>query len=385
MKQTEYFGEDSLEQLIHIAQKHKAKKVLVVTGKKSFLLSGAKAYLSNLFEDIKVVRFSDFEVNPQLEDVWGGIKILRDFEPQLIVAIGGGSVIDMAKLVNCFAANTHRDAVDIIEDPKLIKHEGLPLVAVPTTAGTGSESTHFAVVYVLGKKYSLAHDFILPSYIILDPRLLLEVPQGIAATSAMDALSQAIESYWALGSNSESQALSREAIKIILENIVPAVIMKEKVAIQELFLGSNLAGKAINIAKTTAPHAISYSITKRHNVPHGHAVALTLGSFFIINSRKDLPLNGLRGQEHLDAIMTDLFRLFSCNSGLECAEKIHEIMRLIGLETDATKLGLISESQIDFIVDSINLERLSNNPIKISNTILKFAIESNYHELRGTL
>ena len=385
MKQTEYFGEDSLRQLIYIAHEHKAKKVLVVTGKKSFILSGAKAYLSDLFKDLEVVRFSDFEVNPQLEDVWGGIKILRDFEPQLIVAIGGGSVIDMAKLVNCFAANPHRNAVDIIEDPKLIKYEGLPLVAVPTTAGTGSESTHFAVVYVRGKKYSLAHNFILPKYIILDAHLLLEVPQGIAATSAMDALSQAIESYWAVGSNSESQAFSREAIKVILENIVPAVVMKQKAAIQELFLASNLAGKAINIAKTTAPHAISYSITKRHNVPHGHAVALTLGSFFIINSRKDLPLNDSREKEHVDGIMTDLFCLFSCNSGLQCAEKIHEIMNLIGLETDATQLGLISKDHIDFIVESINLERLSNNPVAVSNTILKFAVESNYHELRDTL
>ena len=385
MKQTEYFGEDSLRQLVNIAHSHKAKKVLVVTGKKSFILSGAKAYLSDLFKDLEVVTFSDFEVNPRLDDVRGGIKILRDYEPQLIVAIGGGSVLDMAKLVNCLGANSHRNPVDIIKDSTLIEHEGLPLVAVPTTAGTGSESTHFAVVYVRGKKYSLAHNFILPKYAILDSRLLLAVPQGIAATSAMDALSQAVESYWAVGSNSESQAFSREAIGIILENIVPAVIMKEKAAIQELFSASNLAGKAINIAKTTAPHAISYSITKRHNVPHGHAVGLTIGSFFIINSRKDLPLNDSRGREHVDAIMTDLFCLFSCNSGLQCAEKINEIMSLIGLETDATQLGLISEGHIDFIVDSVNLERLSNNPVAVSNTILKFAVESNYRELRDTL
>jgi alcohol dehydrogenase class IV len=383
MKQTEYFGEDSLRHLVNIARSHKAKKVLVVTGKKSFILSGAEAYLSDLFKDIEVVRFSDFDVNPRLDDVRGGIKILRDYEPQLIVAIGGGSVLDMAKLVNCLGANSHRNPVDIIKDSTLVEHEGLPLVAVPTTAGTGSESTHFAVVYVRGKKYSLAHNFILPKYAILDSRLLLAVPQGIAATSAMDALSQAVESYWAVGSNSESQAFSREAIGIILENIVPAVIMKEKTAIQELFSASHLAGKAINIAKTTAPHAISYSITKRHNVPHGHAVALTLGSFFIINSRKDLPLNDSRGQEYVDVIMTELFCLFSCSSGLQCAEKIHEIMSLIGLETDSARLGLTSSDDIGHIVRSINLERLSNNPIAVSSDIINAAVKGNYSELSG--
>jgi hypothetical protein len=96
-----------------------------------------------------------------------------------------------------------------------------------------------------------------------------------------------------------------------------------------------------------------------------------------------LPLNDSRGQEYVDVIMTELFCLFSCSSGLQCAEKIHEIMSLIGLETDSARLGLTSSDDIGHIVRSINLERLSNNPIAVSSDIINAAVKGNYSELSG--
>ena len=112
----------------------------------------------------------------------------------MIIAIGGGSVIDMGKLINILDAQSNKNVSQLIKNSALVQSKGLPLIAIPTTFGTGSEATHFAVVYINKVKYSLAHSYILPDYAIVEPALSYKLPSKIAATSAMDALSQAVES-----------------------------------------------------------------------------------------------------------------------------------------------------------------------------------------------
>ena len=367
--QKEYIGRDSISNIKEIIEKIDAKKVLLVTGKESFSNSGAKIKLVPLLNGIEVVRFSDFEINPKLEDVFSGVDIVLNQKPDLIIAIGGGSVIDMAKLINILSAQKEHSALNIIHDCSLIQNKGSsPLLAIPTTSGTGSEATHFAVVYVDKKKYSLAHEFMLPNYVIVDSSLSYYLPKNIAASAAMDALSQAVESFWAVGSTIDSKRYAQQSIEIILESIEMAVVNMDANAKDAMALAANLSGKAINISKTTAAHAISYPITTYFNIPHGHAVALCLGKFFIINYNveKDNVIDS-RGDLYLKKVMKNLFTMFGCETAECCHDKWYKLMELIGLEKDMAHLGIRDDNDINLITGNVNLERLNNNPVALDS------------------
>jgi alcohol dehydrogenase class IV len=369
--QEEFIDKGSIKNIQYIVNKLNVKKILLVTGKKSFSLCGAKNKIDILLKNINFVKFNSFQPNPTLEDTKCGIKLLRENNPDLVVAIGGGSVIDMAKMINIFSAQKDIDLMDYIEDSALIKKKGAPLVAIPTTIGTGSEATHFAVVYVDKVKYSLAHQFMLPDYVIVDTELSCNLPKNIVAASGMDALSQAVESYWAVKSTNESKKYASEAIVLALGSIKDAV-KGDKKARMMMSKAAYLAGKAINITTTTAPHAISYPITTYFGLQHGHAVALTLGKFFVINNNFHYSdLIDVRGEEYLKNNMMELFVLFGTSSALECRDKWYEIMKSINLESNMHNVGIKSSSDIEDIINNVNIERLENNPIKIRKNELK--------------
>ena len=376
--QEEYIGEYSLKSLKQIIEKANAKKILLLTGKKSYSTSDAKTKLEPFLRGLKVTRFSDFEVNPKIEDVYAGVSLALKKNPDLIIAIGGGTVIDMAKLINILSSQKEHSFINIIKNSSLINNKGLsPLVAIPTTSGTGSEATHFAVVYVEKSKYSLAHKFMLPDYVIVDSSLSNKMPKNIAASAAIDALSQAIESYWSVGSTTESQKFARQSIEIILASIEKAVIEKDADAKDSMSLAANLSGKAINISKTTAAHAISYPISTYFNVPHGHAVGLLLGCFFEINSDFELHgINDSRGSSYLTNTMLQLLKLFGAADPLDCKLAWYKMMNDIGLETNISKLGICSSNDIDLISNNVNLERLNNNPVVVSEETLKNILKS---------
>jgi len=370
MIQIEHFGKNSFKNISGILAKHDAKKILLVTGKKSFENSGSKDRLSYHLKNFTVERFCEFEVNPNIKDVKTGVDIIKKFEPDIIIAIGGGSVIDIAKLINIFAVHVKnkKEIYDFVNKSSSVVKKGLPLIAIPTTSGTGSEATHFAVVYIENKKYSFAHEYVLPNYSIIDSRLSYSNPQYVKACSALDALSQAIESFWAVGSSEESRGYSRKAIKLILDSIELAVNKNDQKAMDNMAIAANFAGKAINISKTTAAHAISYPITKYLNIPHGHAVALTLGKFFVINNNysKD-DLNDERGVDYFINIISELYSFFGCSDSKTACKKWYELVAILGLKNDLKLIYKEKKVNYNLISDDINLERLNNNPIKIKS------------------
>ena len=372
--QTEYIGNSSIENIKKLISDLDHKRVLIVTGKKSFKESSSKLKLSKLLKGFEVERFSDFDVNPNIDDVQIGINKIRLFEPEIIIAIGGGSVIDIAKLINILAANTTKDSNlhELIMDSTFVSKKGLPLIAIPTTSGTGSEATHFAVIYIKNKKYSFAHKYVKPEFAIIDPSLSFSTSPYVAACSAFDALSQAIESFWSVGSTEESRQYSRTSISMILNSIESAINLKETNAMESMSIAANLAGKAINISKTTAAHAISYPITKQMGIPHGHAVALTLGKFFIINycNNKEL-INDYRGHSHLINIMQELFDMFNVSNAEDCCKKWLDLMSTIGLANDLPKIFKEKSINYELIASDINIERLQNNPIKVTSIQIK--------------
>ena len=370
MMQKEFIGKNSLDNIRPIISAIGAKKILLVTGKDSYKKSGLEDRLAPYLDNIISRRFFDFEVNPNIEDVQAGIDIILSFKPDLVLAIGGGSVIDMAKLINIFSAhvNKEREIREFVNKSSSVKRKGLPLIAIPTTSGTGSEATHFAVVYIGTKKYSFAHEYVLPNYAIIDPSLSYSNPSYIKACSALDALSQSIESFWAVGSSEESRNYSRKAIKLILSSIELAVNKNDIKAMNNMAIAANFAGKAINISKTTAAHALSYPITKYLNIPHGHAVALTLGKFFVINSKYSLnELNDKRGIEYFEKIIEEINGFFECSDSEMTCTKWYQLMENLSLENDLKSIFRDANIEFGSIVNDINLERLNNNPVKISS------------------
>ncbi len=370
---TQVFIEDiSIGYLKDTINESNCKRVFVVTGKNNgFVNSGAKTFIESALVGVEFVRFFEFEQNPKFEDAIRGVKLFQQSTFDMIIAIGGGSVMDMAKLINVFSANTHVNSLDIVHNSKLVTRAGKTMIAIPTTAGTGSEATHFAVVYHKSKKYSVANDSMLPNIVGLNYKFTTSKSPYLTATTGLDALAQAIESYWSVCANKESKKYAEEAIRLLLPNLKPAVLAPEINNRKAVMRGAYLAGKAINSTKTTAAHAISYAFTTFFDIPHGHAVFLTLPYFFILNSEiSSSNINDTRGMVYLKETMKSLYKLLGVDTPLQAFEFLKSYTEAIGVETSLNRLGINKKSDIELIIENVNLERLKNNPIKIGRTEL---------------
>ncbi len=364
----EFFEDGAIEKTRVVLDDLEAEKVFLVHGEKSFSMNGAKEELEKIKDemDVEFDEFTDYSSNPKIEEIKNGVEQFNKNDNDLVMAVGGGSAIDVAKLINIFSFQESNPEKYVLKE-KSIESNGLPFLAVPTTAGTGSEATHFAVVYMDGKKYSVAHEYILPDYVVLDPKLTLTLPKYQTACTGMDALCQGIESYWSVNSTEESKEYAKKAIELILENISRAYEKPDDLAARKNMLqGANLSGKAINISKTTAPHACSYVITSKCGIPHGHAVAIMMKEFLKYNGENIDKLIDKRGTDYYQEIISELYSLMDGSSPVEALNFIGRMMNEIGLEP---YLGNICENiRLDDFVSRVNMERLKNNPIVLNQS-----------------
>ena len=178
-----------------IMRSQQPERLFLVVDEPAYQASGAREVLEALFEQKATTWFTDFELNPKLDDVLRGIEAYRECQPDFVLALGGGTAIDLAKLIGSLAIQSE-PARDIATGRVSIEVAGKPLMAIPTTAGTGSEATHFAVVYVDGKKYSVGHPSLMPRYAVVDWTLTESLPKRMTAATGLDAFCQAIESIW---------------------------------------------------------------------------------------------------------------------------------------------------------------------------------------------
>lgn len=272
-----------------------------------------------------------------------GVDEIKKGKFDLIISIGGGSTIDVAKCIKLF--------MDKNEFYKLpYKINKIKNIAIPTTAGTGSESTQFAVIYKNNRKYSIDNNHLLPEIVILNYKFLISLPEYYKKTTMLDALCQAIESYWCNFATDESKQNSENAIKMILENM-DGYIENQKESLEKMLIASNYAGKAINVTRTTAPHAMSYKITDLYNVPHGQAVALCLPYVWEYMYKK----------YKFEAKSLEIARILKCNNVEDAIKKIKEIYSKMQFEKIHIKF-----TDIDILVNSVNIQRLENNPIKLN-------------------
>ena len=370
MNQEEYFGFDSIKNLKNILKEENPNRIFLVTGKKSFKKCGAKDSILEYLQNYNFIHFDNFSSIPLLEDVKRGILTFKKEKCDLVIAIGGGSVIDFAKLINILASQ-EKNIIDYITNITDIKKSGKPLVAIPTTSGSGSEATHFAVIYVEQKKFSVTSPYILPKYSIIDPEFTKSLPSRITAISGIDALSQAIESYWSKNSTAVSRSLSKKSIKLILQNLLINVKNNTKETRLSMARASNLAGEAINLTKTTGPHAISYPLTYFFGIPHGHAVGLTLGEFFMFNGNMDkFNSSNTNKLDDYPQNFSELLEIFEVSNVTFAKQKITKIMLDLDLETKFSMFD-ITLNDIPLILNNVNLERLYNNPRKISKKELQ--------------
>ena len=283
-EQRVYIGDSSMQDFSDFLIGKSPKHIFLVRDKNSYGLCGAKDILDAIFSELgcKVWEFFDFEPNPKYEDLQRGLKVLNDSNAEIIIAIGGGSVLDMAKLLRFFNAYSG----DFITNEFLQEKMLIPLCALPTTAGTGSEATHFAVMYKERVKYSVAHLKMLPELAVIYPFFTYKNPSYLTACTGFDALAQAIEAYWNKNATLCSDEYALKAIKVLWDYLPTAVNSPNKIARNLISEASYWAGKAINITKTTAPHAVSYPFTTYYGYPHGHAVALSFPFFAQLNIQK---------------------------------------------------------------------------------------------------
>lgn len=350
MEQQFFLGPSSIQKLFPFLYKNASKNIFLVRGKKSYEACGAKVIIDNTLNALhcKVIEFYDFEENPKAEDLMRGLELLRQSQASIIVAVGGGSVLDMSKLLRFFYSYSS----GVIGSEYEKRCELLPLIVLPTTAGTGSEATHFAVLYKDKVKYSVEHNDILPNVAIVYPPFTYNNPSYLTACTGFDALAQGIEAYWNVNATEESDEYAEKAIKLLWTNLPLAVKSPTEEIRDKVSEGSYWAGRAINIAKTTAPHAFSYPFTTYYGYPHGHAVALTFPFFFKMNKEFDR----LKKELNIELYEKKIKHLCSiCNAPIK-----DYIEHSLSLSLERPKAF-----DANLIMKHVNLQRLDNNPVDL--------------------
>ena len=338
-----------------------SKKVLLVTDS-SFPFLNIKDEVEGM--GIPYVKFSDFTPNPLYEDVCKGVNLFNVEGCDTILAVGGGSSLDVAKCIKLYCKMSN----DTLYLDQEYKDTGVKLIAIPTTAGTGSESTRYAVIYYDGKKQSVTHDSIIPNVAILEPKVLKTLPLYQKKCTMLDALCQGIESWWSVNSTDESKKLSKEAVETIMKWWREYIFENTEESAKQIMYAANLAGQAICITQTTAPHAFSYKITSMYKLPHGHAVAICLPEIWeYMLAHMDKCIDP-RGNDYLDGIFNNIAKSMSCYN----SDQANKWFRQMMADMDLTGLVAVNrEEELKILSTSVNPVRLKNNPVELDNLAIR--------------
>ena len=350
----------SSEDILKYINDKSFKKIFVLCGKKSFVNSGAENLLKNISNKEIKLFYKKSEI-PILEELIEIIKDIKNFKPDLFLAIGGGAVIDYAKIAN--VVDIRPDLAELIVNYTYpFKKKYTKLAVIPTTAGSGAEVTSNAVIYVDGIKHSFESELLIPDYFFLIPEFLISAPNKIKASSGFDAIAQALESLVSRKSNDKSVEYASKSLRVSVNSFISFINEPNMKNATEMSIASNLAGKAISISKTTAPHAASYPFTSLFNISHGHAVSLFFEKFFKFNYENiDKSETSFDLKKRFDLI----FNLFDVQDINGFNSKISLIKKSANLEDDLTKFNIDIIKSSEDVLKGINLLRLGNNPVKI--------------------
>jgi alcohol dehydrogenase class IV len=340
-------------------------------GKSCLLVSGSNfarrtGYLDLLKNELKKINcetyvYDRIEPNPSVETVEAGAMLARKTNVSFVLAFGGGSVIDAAKAISLAYSSGVR--IQNFLGVMNVNVNTVPLVALPTTAGTGSEVSKYSVLTDLKQKRKLAigGPALFPKLSILDPDTLYTLPPNLVASTGLDALSHALESFFSKNSTVFSDMLSKESIRIILNNL-PRAFSGDLEAKAWMMYASMLAGLSINITSTNVVHALGYYLTTHYRIPHGLANAT-----FLVSSL-----------EYEAPFMTDRFAELSEALGHSSPDNVVKsrlLLKDISLLLDALRIPRnlreigVKEDEINTMVEDVtqNYSRnLSNSPIELN-------------------
>lgn len=297
------------------------RRAIVITSA-GFRSRGLVSELEGLLMARLEAVFESVKSNPDIRDIDRLASECRHLSPDVVVALGGGSCIDSAKAVACLLGQRSQEtlAAHFRSQTPLDHSRTLPVIAIPTTSGTGSEVTPFATIWdiELKRKHSLTSDFLYPEAALLDPHLTLTLPKHLTISTALDAISHAFESSWNRSANPITLAYSRLSLQLSLKSLEKSIEdPSDLLARGQMMQAAMLAGLAISQTKTALAHSISYPLTINFGVPHGLACSFTLGELLRFNSVADdgrlsdlaqaLGYSSLKGlAQFLDDFLSDL-------------------------------------------------------------------------------
>jgi len=360
---------EKYERLDEYLMENHVRRIFLVCNS-SFSLLRISKYFNNLLQrtGIEVTKFTDFKPNPLYDSVLEGVKLYHKSESDLIIAIGGGSAMDIAKCIKLYSnMKASRNYLTQIIVPNKVK-----LLAVPTTAGSGSEATKYAVIYHNGEKQTISDDSCIPSAVLMDASVLSTLPIYQKKSTMMDALCHAIESFWSVNSSVESKRYSREAICMIMSN-KELYLDNDETGNMNMLKAAYLAGKAINITQTTAGHAMCYKLTGLYGIVHGHAVALCISKlwpFMVANQDRCIDE---RGRKYLSGLFDEIAAAMGCRNAADAAYSFQVLVDSLELSIPDVR----DKVEYDSLKKSVNLVRLKNHPIQLDeNTINEL-----YHQI----
>ena len=304
--------------------------------------------------------FSGYHANPDLADSETGAELFLRNGCDGLISIGGGSCMDTAKAVK---ARLNTGSEEALKSSRLESRTACPHIAIPGTAGTGSEATQFAVVYVNGKKVSLDHANLRPDGVILDAALLDSLPAYHKKSCALDALAQGIESYWSRRANDDSKVHAFLAIIGVLDNL-KAYLEGDPHAASEMMDASFQSGKAIQITRTTAAHAMSYRLTKTMGIAHGHACMLTLPILWEM----------MLDREEMNETLQDL----TSKMRLGDPQVVPKLLKGILYDLEMEIPPMPDDQTLDELTDSVNVERLNNHPVAMNREEIREAYRRSF-------
>lgn len=338
------WGEGEVGEIHQWLERQQAHRILVVASAAAMERTGGRA-ITHLSECMGMACevFSGFAPNPQQEAAEDGRVVFRESNADALAAVGGGSAIDVAKVIRGESGGF-----------------SVPFFVLPTTAGTGSEATHFAVTYQEGRKLSLTQECYLPDAVWFLPGNLATLPVYQRKATVLDAFCHAVESYWSVHSTEESKRFSREALSLI-EQQADGYIEGRFYEAKALYQAAYLAGCAIDLTQTTAGHAMSYRLTKLAGISHGHAAALCVDALARVMAPTRQNCLDCRGIGYLREVLSQLtLHLAWLKKRLD-----RWGLRELPLENTA--------ANIQELAVTVNPVRLKNHPIRLGRREIESA------------